>query len=255
MKRTSLLFSCVLLLVAPVRGQDAAPVVTKPSSLTEFLTAVREAQQVLEPVDDYTYVLLKRERINEELQPISRIAVGIRHEPYSVRARVLAPENQAGREGIFVAGQNDDLMLARMTSGMRPLSLDPYGLLAMADTRYSIAQSGLRSLLKKVLAETDPSFDLALPTVILHENARVDGRPTQCFQLTYDPATAEKSPLAVTRMYFDNATGVPIRYEQYTWPKRRGEGYILNEEFTFYDIRFNRDLTDADFTMETTWPR
>jgi hypothetical protein len=51
-----------------------------------------------------------------------------------------------------------------------------------------------------------------------------------------------------TILYIDQENKLPIRMENYDWPAQGGAaGGELLELFSYYDIQFNRGLTDANF--------
>ena len=50
-------------------------------------------------------------------------------------------------------------------------------------------------------------------------------------------------------LYIDNDTKLPVRAENYDWPRQGGppEGELL-EMFSYIDLRFNVGLTDQEFS-------
>ncbi len=235
-----------------VPAGDASAIRTQPSSLEDLFGAIGIARRVLRPVEDYSMVVVKRERIGDQLRSYQTVRTYIRHDPFSVRLEFTAPDNLAGQRALYVEGRHDNQVLARsagLLGGLGPLRLDPHGAVAMAHNRFPITRLGLRNLLDKIESDNQPISGRQPPTVVLHRNTRIDGRASDCFQWSYNQQL-DGSELAAARLYLDRATGVPIRYEQYGWPERQGGPYRLDEEYTFYELRFNLGLEDRDFDPE-----
>ena len=47
-----------------------------------------------------------------------------------------------------------------------------------------------------------------------------------------------------------DARPVPIRYESYGWPEEQGGRPVLNETFTFQDLRLNVGFADEEFQRD-----
>ena len=50
-------------------------------------------------------------------------------------------------------------------------------------------------------------------------------------------------------MFVDDQLKLPIRYEQYDWPKGSGAEAELVEEYTYVNLRLNNSFTDVDFDV------
>ena len=73
------------------------------------------AQKAIREVNDYQGVLTKREYIGKKLHT-QQMEIKVRHEPFSVYLKFREPF--AGREVLFVEGQNNNQMLAHEGSGL-----------------------------------------------------------------------------------------------------------------------------------------
>ena len=74
------------------------------------LRLIHEAQQAYRNVQDYTCLLVKRERTNGRLPPENVMEMKVRTQPFSVYLRWLQPRTEAGQEVCYVAGRNNGKM-------------------------------------------------------------------------------------------------------------------------------------------------
>lgn len=54
-------------------------------------------------------------------------------------------------------------------------------------------------------------------------------------------------PFAGGRLFLDEKTRVPLRYEGYEWPEDETAPLVLAEEYTYQQLSFQQKLTDQDF--------
>src|SRR5262249_17784130 len=80
----------------PMGDPVVSPVSASP--LDEPLRLIGEARRAFEEVQDYSCVLVKRERINGQLTPESLITLKVRNQPFSVYMRWMDPKEMAGQE-------------------------------------------------------------------------------------------------------------------------------------------------------------
>ena len=83
---------------------------------------------------DYQYALLK-----------------IRHKPFSVYLKFLAPDGVRGQEAIYVEGQNDGRLWVHRGPLLGTLSLRPDSPAAMNRGRYPITEIGLVNLVRRLM--------------------------------------------------------------------------------------------------------
>ena len=53
----------------------------------------------------------------------------------------------------------------------------------------------------------------------------------------------------LARIFIDDELNIPIRYEAYGWPSRTGDLPVLEEEYTYLDVKLNNGFTDDDFDI------
>ncbi len=216
--------------------------------------ALKIAQQGLANIDamiqDYSATMVKRERIDGVLGEHEYMFCKLRHEPFSVYLSFLAPEAVKGQEVIYVAGQNDDNILAHAGSGVRAMvgmvSLKPSSMLAMQGNRYPITELGVENLTRRLVevAEHDKQFGEC--EVNFFPGAKVNGRICTCIQVTH-PVPRRNFRFHLARVFIDDELKIPVRYEAYDWPQETGGQPVLMEEYTYMNVQVNQGFTDIDF--------
>lgn len=237
---------------ATKRDHPLAPLLVK---------AYQMSAAMRENVQDYTCIMVKRERIDGQLLPYEHLLVkfrGHRSEaegetnsdiPFSVYMEVLAPRAVLGREALYVDGQNEGEMLVTKGGRRNPtltFSIRANGKMARRDNRYSITTFGLENLLARVteVAEQDLNFDECRVRIV--PNARIDDTVCTMYEVTH-PVEREYFRYHLARIFVDDQLRVPIRFAAYSWPEVEGDPPQLEEEYTYRQLKFNVGLSDADF--------
>jgi hypothetical protein len=219
-------------------------------SIARALRAIAACRARYCEVSDYTCTLRKRERINGRLLPAQVMALKVRTRPHSIYLKFLQPESSAGREAIYIEGQNEgrviahDVGLAKLITGT--MRLDPACALAMEDCRHPITEAGIGPLIAAVAqrwaAELRPGESL----VQIEPEAQVGDRPCTLIISTHSAKKPEFLFYQV-RLAIDTRLGLPIHFEAYDWPRQPGAEPELVEEYTYADLRLNAGLDDSDF--------
>ncbi len=203
-------------------------------------------------VRDYTARVIKRERIRGSLGEEEFMQLKVRHEdnstnpptPFSVYLIYVPPSANAGREAIWVKGENDNKLITHEL-GIQ-FKLPPKGFLAMRNSRYPIYDIGMLNLAEKLIekGERDKVHDQC--QVEIYENQLVDQRACKLIQVKH-PERKEGLEYHIAQIFIDNELYVPIRYAAYSWPTEAGGQPVLEEEYTYLDLKLNVGLTDLDF--------
>ncbi len=220
-------------------------------ALRRAVTLAREALNVLDQVEDYTATFIKRERVGGKLREEEVILLKVRHRPFSVYLKHLAPPRLKGQEAIWVQGANDGKIIAHGAGilGLFTVRLDPESPLAMQGNRYSIRHVGLRHLLEELLRLCEEHRPRLLQSRISFLEETVDG--VKCLVLEVRaPRRWEDFPWAMARVYLDRDKRVPIRYEAYDWPAQGSKDLPLIEHYYYKDLKLNVGLSDKDFDPE-----
>ncbi len=226
--------------------------------------ALRIAQGVMDNINqnvhDYTCVMMKQERIDGKLNEPEYMSVKIRNPnaargvPFSVYLKFIAPEDAAGREVIFVDGQNNGKLVAHEGKGLRAkfgkVELLPTSALAMEGNRYPITQIGISNLTRRLLEVGGHDMQFGECEVNYRKNAKVktssEERTCTIIEVVH-PVPRRNFLFHKAVIYLDDELNVPIRYEAYSWPKTPGGAPVLDELYTYLNLRLNVGLTNADF--------
>ncbi|MBI1900723.1 MAG: DUF1571 domain-containing protein [Planctomycetia bacterium] len=231
-----------------VAGQDAATPEPSADVLRRGLKMADSSLKTLESMPDYSFTMVKQERVKGQLQEQETIEMKIRHSPFSVYARHVAPDRLKGQEAIYVADKNDNCMVAHLAVGIRTVTLPTDGWWAMQGNRHPITSAGMKNLLLKLkeLAATQKEY-LATCDLRFVEGEQVDGRACECLEIR-SSRPGKTSRLALARIYLDRKWNVPVKYEAWEFPKGSDVGKpVLVEYYEYLKVRLRAGLTDADF--------
>lgn len=235
----------------PPAGGQVAPIQSTGHPLEPALAVAHKGlKNIEENIKDYTCTLVKRERINGTLTEHEYMFTKVRHQPFSVYMFFLKPEEIAGREVIYVAGQNDGNLIGHEGKGLASLvgavPLKPTAPMAMKGNRYPITEVGVKNLTKRLIEVAENDMRYGECEVKFVPNAKVNGRVCTCIQVMH-PVPRKNFLFHLARVYIDDEMNLPIRYEAYDWPKEPGGQPLLTEEYTYVNLKTNVGLTDADF--------
>ena len=222
-----------------------------------LMPAIRWAYAGMEnikQIQDYSAIMVKRERINGKLGDEEAMFVKVRHKPLSVYAYFLKPQGLQGQEVVWVDGLNDGKMWAHSTGFKKvfgTVSMNPTNPLAMQGNRYPITEIGFLNLIKRLIdvAERDSKYGEC--EVKFYSGAKINERVCTCIQVLH-PVPRRNFLFHVARIFVDDELNVPIRYEAYDWPKEENGSTELMEQYTYLNLRLNNGYTDYDFDARNT---
>lgn len=227
-------------------------------ALDPVLELARQAlTQMQNEVEDYTGRMIKRERIKGVLGGEVQMEFKIRTRresdgkvarPLSAYLKFLEPKSARGREVIWTEGANGN-KLSGHEGGFLNLvrvELDPKGMLAMIDNKYPITEIGLTRLVEKLIEKGERDRLIGPCEVRIVEDQRVGDRVCRLIQVTHtqpDP----RFDFHIAQIFIDTERVIPLRYAAFMWPKEPGGEPLLEEEYTYLDVKLNVGLTDTDF--------
>ena len=241
---------------APSRAAGEPRQALKPTAAAHSIDAVlemaRRSLKQVEAIRDYSCVFARREEVDGQLRQREYMAIKVRHEPFSVYTFCLGPARPEGEEAIYVRGTNDDRVVAHST-GLRgrlagTMSLQPKSRLLMAGSLHPMTELGIKNLLIRVIKIYDVELEYDDARVTFYHDRKINDRPCTCAQVVH-PVKRPGRRFGLTRLFVDNERGIPVRFEAYGWPEQPGSEPPLIEEYTYLDVRLNRDLTDVDFDI------
>jgi hypothetical protein len=205
--------------------------------------------EALAKVKDYEALFVRKELVDGALVS-SQITIKLRQEPFSVYLKFIEPN--AGREVIFVEGKNEGKLLVHETgfaSLAGTLSLDPKGSLAMSGNRYPITMIGLKTMTETVVEKWLAVKNEKDLKVNVYPNATVGDLSCKVAE-TVLAKPVEGIPQQTCRLYFEKATGYPVRVQALAFPAKAGEKAETVEDYFYSKLKTNVGMTDKDFDAE-----
>ncbi len=220
--------------------------------------------QIRADLKDYTAVLVKRERIGDDVGEHEFMFAKVRNRkvqdnkivvPFSVYLAFLKPASVKGREVLYVENQNQGKLYAHEGGMKRILGthlLETTSFLAMAGQRYPITDIGIENLVVKLIERGEKDKRHGFCSVELVPGAKVGGRNCSIIQVTHEIQQPHYD-FHKAQIFMDDEWKIPVRYAAYTWPKHGAKLDVdkdVIEEYTYQNINFNVGLTDADFDVK-----
>jgi hypothetical protein len=213
---------------------------------------------IRENIQDYTAILIRRERVNGTLGDHEFMGIKVRNRkmengliktPFSIYVTFLKPADVKGREVIYVENQNKGNIIVH-EGGFRgkfipTVELDPNGMLAMRGQRYPITDAGLENLCVKLIEKGERDRQHGECTVE-QKSVKLGDRPGTLVSVVH-PVPRPYFDFYRAEIFIDEEMNIPIRFASYSWPKSPGGEPDLLEEYTYQNIKLNVGLTDQDF--------
>jgi hypothetical protein len=214
--------------------------------MDDAIRLIEAARERFRDVRDYRCRLVQRERVGDKLPPETVAEMEVRSRPFSVHMKWLEPRSMVGQEAIYVTGKNDGNMRVRgagLLGAIGFLSLDVNDPRARSTSRHSITEAGLGNLIER-FAQGWPNEKRHGAVDLRIEEFTFAGRACTRVE-TVHPSNADGFFLfGRSVVYFDKSTELPIRVENYAWPKNPGEAAPLLEEYSYLELRLNPGLGD-----------
>jgi Protein of unknown function (DUF1571) len=254
--RRCLAYSGAIALVTLLVGAGQAPVAPEPSApgaggiMDAPLRLVAEARQAYQGVTDYTSLFVKRERLRDQLQPENVMLMKVRTQPFSVYLRWLRPNNLANQEACYVTGRNNGMMRVHSTGLLGAVgfvSLDPRDPRALQNSRHTITEAGIGNLIERYAQRWEMENRLNKTQVRI---AEYEYNKRRCVRVeTIHPDnTGGQFLFYRSVVYFDKENHLPIRVENYDWPRSGGDpNGALAESYSYADLRLNAGVNEATF--------
>ena len=119
-------------------------------------------------------------------------------------------------------------------------------MLAMMDNKYPITEIGLTRLVEKLIEKGERDRLVGPCEVQVLEDQHVGDRTCRLIQVTH-PKPDPRYDFHIAQIFIDSERMIPLRYAAFLWPKEPGGEPLLEEEYTYLDVKLNVGLTDADF--------
>jgi Protein of unknown function (DUF1571) len=214
--------------------------------LLDTMIAVAER---LNKVEGYTATFYKQERVKGILGPKQMLAMKVRHRPFAIYFKFLAPK--PGKEVVYAEGHHDNKVIAH-TGGLAGLlvprlAVPPDHPLALAETRHAVTEAGLANLTAKLIKFRRMDLDDPEAVTILNRTTGPDGRLWYC-SLHLHPHYHPDRPFARVEVLYDPESRFPMQITNYDWPEPGHEGELpLAEQYAYKDLDLDASLTALDF--------
>ena len=215
--------------------------------LLDLLLAV-EAR--LGKIGGYTATFHKQERINGTLGPEQTLAMKVRHQPFAVYFKFLAPRE--GKEVVYAEGHHDNKVIAHGGGVGRflvpRLAVPPDHPLALADSRHAVTEAGLSNLTTRLIGYRRMDLDDPEAVTILDRATRSDGRVLLRSVHTH-PRRHPERPFARVEVLYDPETRFPVEIRNFDWPEtgRPEDDLLLAEHYSYENVNLDAGLSALDF--------
>ncbi|MCA9082428.1 MAG: DUF1571 domain-containing protein [Planctomycetaceae bacterium] len=227
------------LLIADDSGQNEHP----------LRPAIRYATTCLEKIEavpGYEASFVKQEVVGNSTVH-HQMKIKVRHRPFSVYLYFETPHE--GREVIYVEGRNNGKLLAHeggLLNFVGTMELSPTDPTAMSENRYPITKAGIANLVRAVIEQWEEETRYGESDVKYYKDAKLGSLNCRVIECTH-PVPRRQFPFHRTRLWIDDASGFPVRVQQFGFPAVAGGNPPTVEDYRFTDIRTDVRLTDADF--------
>jgi hypothetical protein len=231
-------------------GLGAAGVAAPPkeSAFKEPLTLMHRARAAYAKVNDYTCVLIKREKLGGQMSPDNVIDMKVRKEPFSVGMKWQQPKGLAGQEAYYVAGWHDGKMRGKpagLLGAIGYITISADDARARKASRHPITSAGIGHVIDKAIRSWEADVKQGGTATV--KVGSYTYAKKKCTRLELSYPEKGKREYAKNVFYFDQATHLPIRVENYDWPAKAGGPPELIEVYSYVNMRLNVGLTDATF--------
>ncbi len=216
--------------------------------LTRPIAHARACKEKAEAMAAYETTFVKREVVGRSLIS-QQMRMKVRHNPFSVYMYFESPSE--GREVIFVEGRNNNNLLVHETgfAGLiGTLELSPTGSQVMAENRYPITKAGIANMVQAVIEQWETELKYGEIEVKYYKDAKVAEHTCRVIESIH-PQPRKQFPFHITRLWIDDATGLPVRVQQLGFPATADAKPPVIEDYTFTKIQADVRLTDRDFDV------
>lgn len=241
------------LLQSKSHGQDkgVVPAALKQTELDQPIAWLQEAKRNFGAVKDYSCYMTSQENVNGKLLEKNVIYLRFKSEPFSIHMRWLEPKKSENQEVIYVHGKNNNKMRVKSNLLVQKLtgfvSVDVNDKRVTEHSRHTIIEAGIGNMIDQCLLQAAKDRELGKTKVAPVTEYSFAGRKCLRVELTRVERDAAHYCYR-TVVYLEKESKMPIRMENYDWPRAGGPtGGELLEMFSYSNITFNSGLKDADF--------
>jgi Protein of unknown function (DUF1571) len=252
MLRRAIALFAILANVSILYAQSGGPIAQAKAELSPLdqpIAWMTEAKRNFGVVKDYSCTLVSQERVKGVLQEQSYIEFKARTEPFSISMRWLGPEKLKGQEVAFVAGRHNNKMRVKSnflgSNIVGFVTIDTNDPRVLQHSRHTILEAGLGNMIDQNLKHWQIAKNVGKSRVTVGES-KYDKRDCLRVEITaLEPAAG--SYCCRTVIYLEKESKIPIRIENYDWPREGSPAGDMLEMFSYVGLRFNTGLRDEEF--------
>jgi len=217
-------------------------------SRAEVLDLLKPCHAAVSKLKDYSATLVKQERVKGELLAEQRVFLKLRHQPFSVYLRFLAPDSKKDTQAIYREEPDGGKMWGTLFGFWVPL--DPTK--PAPGQKYPVTNIGMKNLAARLIRGVEEARDArqpVRPAIRLYKDQRIDGRACECVTI-FTPPGAEKELGRLTYVFIDKQTGLLYRYEGYDWSGNKTDPQQLDERYEYRNVKPDQGFGDKDFDTE-----
>lgn len=216
---------------------------------TLVLEALIAAAERLNRVGSYTATFRKQERIRGKLGDQQTLTMKVRHKPFAIYFKFLAPE--AGKEVVYAEGHHGNKLIAHSPGVARflvpRLAVPPDHPIALADARHPVTEAGLANLTTRLIAFRRMDLEDSDAETILDRVTDPAGRLRFRSVHTHTLRGPDR-PFARVEVLYDPDTFFPVDIRNFDWPAAGESGeLLLAERYSYDELDLEAGLTALDF--------
>ncbi len=224
---------------------DAQSVAKPPlPAAVEPLQMIYQCRDAYAPVQDFTAVMRRRERIAGEMQPEETIAVKLRNKPFSVYFKWIAEPHRT-REAIYAENLNDSYIVAHEVVGFVNWAwrVHPDSLIVRKYSSRSIRDAGIGNAIKSLLHVCESAQTAGDLRLFYVGQDTFDKRPTDVLMRLLPQKPGYPYHLVV--LHIDRQYKLPVKFVSLNWD------YEMETAYSYSDLKINVGLTDEDFNYKS----
>ena len=174
-----------------------------------------------------------------------------RQQPFSVYFHSHS-KRKAGREVIFVDGQNDGKLIVHevgLKAIVGTLNLNPEDPKVMDTSRHPITEVGMAKIIESAIdiwKNEKQNLDPATIDVQIVQSVQVGETECEAVEIGHR-RQAPGLDYQIGRVYVDKQSRLPVQAELYGWPQTADDEPPLLEKYTYTQVKTNVSLSDSDF--------
>lgn len=227
----------VELVPTPVKGEEA------------WAKALAEAKEAYAKTRDYSGYMVRQERIGGKLRDEQTAEIRVRVQPFAVYTLTLAPKALFNQELAFMSGRKEDKVRAK-PAGIAGVpgfvTVAPDDGKANADSKYTLPNTGIGAILKRVEAALDAEAAAKTSPQVLASEYKFNDRPCTKYEIFCDRPHPKRFAARMV-VYIDHEYKLPVRFEAYDAPKGGEKAGELTECVSFVKMIVNAGLGDVVF--------